>query len=83
MSTQTQVLTGRIKFYNPNREFGFIRADDGYEYYFNKHSLRYPEGTEPQREDAVMFRLYDHTSGVRAGGITPAQLGTTSERFSV
>jgi CspA family cold shock protein len=44
----TTRLTGRLKFYNEARRFGFVAGDDGVDYFFHQAALG-----ERQLDDSV------------------------------
>jgi CspA family cold shock protein len=61
-------VTGKVKFFNNDKGFGFIVRDDGQgDCYFHKTSL--PKGTAPAAVydgRAVRFALEAHPKGPRA-----------------
>lgn len=48
--------TGRIQFYNVEKQFGFIIADNGTDVYFGRKNLR--GGYVPLQDDEVKFTKY-------------------------
>ncbi len=55
------MMKGKIKFYNRAKDFGFITAEDGQEYYFNASSL-----LSPVENDTVSFIVQDTGKGAMA-----------------
>ncbi|MAG08150.1 hypothetical protein CMO89_01650 [Candidatus Woesearchaeota archaeon] len=60
-------MKGKVKFFNPDKEFGFIVAEDGEEYYVNKTGLK--EGVTIQDNDAVVFDVEQGDRGPRATNV--------------
>lgn len=64
------MMDGRIKTINRERGFGFIRADDGTDYFFHRSALvaglRFEDLFEGNR---IAFELADSTKGPRAGKV--------------
>jgi cold shock CspA family protein len=57
-------MRGTIKFYNLQREFGFIVPEDGAkEVYFNKGSLPRARAYDPVEGDVVDFEVRDARLG--------------------
>jgi len=64
------MIKGTVKFYNRNKDFGFIQGEDGVEYYFNAARMVTPvqgdyvsfDGFKNQQGDqAKAVKLYDTT----------------------
>ncbi|MFM2338457.1 MAG: hypothetical protein RL115_1650 [Bacteroidota bacterium] len=53
---------GTVKFFNTEKGFGFIKGDDGQEYFVHKSGLI----DEIQQGDAVEFELQDGKKGLVA-----------------
>lgn len=49
-------IKGTVKFYNPNKGFGFIRGDDGQEYRVHESALK--EGFIIKADDGVSFKVF-------------------------
>jgi CspA family cold shock protein len=65
-------MNGAIKTITQNRGFGFIRADDGTEYFFHRSELRGGLEFEQLREgQRVRFEAQQGEKGPRAGDIHP------------
>mgnify|MGYP006165786849 CR=1 FL=1 len=56
--------TGKVKFYNRDKRFGFITGDDGVDYFFHETGLS--EGTFLKDEDRVEFKVEDGDRGKKA-----------------
>jgi CspA family cold shock protein len=62
-------MNGTVKFFHPDRGFGFIRASDG-DYFF--HASQYNgEEAELQRGLAVSFDATEGKKGPMATRVTP------------
>jgi cold shock CspA family protein len=65
-------LTGSIRNTNPDRSFGFIRGDDGHDYFFHKSALQ--TGTDAfydlLKGDLVSFVPKAAPKGPRAEVVT-------------
>lgn len=57
-------VKGTVKFFNPNKGFGFITGDDGKEYYVNESGLK--EGVDIDSGDRVSFKVVYETQGPKA-----------------
>lgn len=66
-------MIGTIKTLTKDRGFGFIRADDGHDYFFHQSELRggltFAQLKEGQR---ISFEPRQAEKGPRAAEITPA-----------
>jgi CspA family cold shock protein len=58
------MVTGVVKFYNPNKSFGFITGDDGKDYFVHKSGLK--EGVEITEGDKVSFEVVKGDKGPKA-----------------
>lgn len=38
-------MIGKVKEYNPARRFGYIKGDDGEEYFFHQSEIKTPSGS--------------------------------------
>lgn len=63
-------MTGKIKTLRTDRGFGFIKDDDGKEYFFHQSAI-YGEGIDMLREgDSVEYTLgHDGPKGPRAENV--------------
>ena len=57
-------IEGTVKFFNPNKGFGFIAGYDGKEYYVNKSGLK--EGVTIEANDRVSFKVVQSNKGTKA-----------------
>ena len=57
-------VEGTVKFFNPNKGFGFIAGYDGKEYYVNKSGLK--EGVTIEANDRVSFKVVQSNKGTKA-----------------
>ena len=57
-------MEGNVKFYNRDKRFGFITADDGKEYFFHESGLE--PGTRVRDEDRVSFEVVEGDRGPKA-----------------
>ncbi len=57
-------MKGKIKFFNAEKGFGFITADDGKEYFV--HSTGLTEGVTVREGDSVTFEVEQGDKGPKA-----------------
>ena len=62
--------TGKVKFYNKEKKYGFITGDDGKEYFF--HTSGVSNELYVQDGDKVEFKVVDGDRGQKAVDISPA-----------
>jgi len=60
-------IKGTVKFYKPNKGFGFIRGDDGKEYRVHESGLK--EGFIIKADDRVSFKVFQGHKGPEADGV--------------
>ena len=60
--------TGKVKFYNREKRYGFITGDDGGDYFF--HESMMVEGQQVRDEDKVEFNTVDGDRGKQASDIS-------------
>jgi len=60
--------TGKIKFYNREKRYGFITGDDGVDYFF--HESMVADGQQVRDEDKVEFNPVDSDRGKQASDIS-------------
>jgi len=58
------MVTGVVKFFNPNKSFGFITGDDGKDYFVHSSGLK--EGVEITEGDKVSFEVVQGDKGPKA-----------------
>ena len=59
---------GTIKFYNRSKRYGFIKGDDGNEYFFHESGLS--DGIYVKDDDNVEFDVADGDRGQKAVNIS-------------
>ena len=64
------MVNGTVKFYNDKKKFGFIKGDDGVEYFVHESGL--VEGTVLKNDDAVTFDVVEGEKGAKAGNVKKA-----------
>ena len=57
-------MKGTVKFFNSDKEFGFITGEDGKEYFVHKTGLK--EGVTINKEDSVTFDTEKGDKGMKA-----------------
>ncbi len=57
-------MNGTVKFFNTQKGFGFITAEDGKEYFVHYSAL--PEGMNLRENDAVTFDVEEGDRGPKA-----------------
>ncbi len=62
---------GKIKRIVVDRGFGFIRAEDGQDYFFHRSGLSDMVFESMKEGDAVQFDVETSTKGPRAGNVRP------------
>jgi|TARA_B100001079_G_scaffold1090_1_gene889 CspA family cold shock protein len=56
--------TGKVKFYNKSKRYGFISSEDGNDYFFHESGLT--EGIYVREGDKVEFKIIDGDRGQKA-----------------
>ena len=56
--------TGKVKFFNQRKKYGFITGDDDADYFFHESGLT--EGIYVKDEDKVEFKVVDGDRGKKA-----------------
>ena len=62
--TEEERIKGTVKFYNPNKGFGFITGGDGKEYYVHESGLK--EGVTIETDNRVFFKVVQGDKGSKA-----------------
>jgi cold shock protein len=73
-------MEGTVKFFNREKGFGFIKADDGQEYFV--HSSAVPEGVSLNDNDAVTFDVEQGERGPKAVNVSKSDGSASSEEES-
>jgi CspA family cold shock protein len=74
------MVTGKVKFYNVKKTFGFIAGDDGKDYFVHKTGLT--EGTRLYEGDLVEFTAEEGERGPKAVNVVKTKSGGGEERFA-
>ena len=65
------MATGKVKWFNPTKGYGFIKPDDGGEDLFVHHSSIQGEGYKSLKEDqSVTFEVEDGEIGPQATNVS-------------
>ncbi|MBN2111920.1 cold shock domain-containing protein [Candidatus Woesearchaeota archaeon] len=64
-------MKGTVKFFNIKNGFGFIKAEDGKEYFVHKSAL--PEGVTLSENDAVEFDVEEGDRGPKAANVKKSE----------
>ena len=65
------MATGKVKWFNPTKGYGFIKPDDGGEDLFVHHSSIQSEGYKSLKEDqSVTFDVEDGEKGPQATNVS-------------
>lgn len=65
----SEVKTGRVKFYNTTKGFGFISEDESENEYF-VHATGITENTKIDEDDVVSFELVEGRKGLNCTNVT-------------
>jgi cold shock protein len=63
-------MKGKVKFFNHEKEFGFIIGDDGKDYFLHKSGLN--EGLSIDKDDSVEFTAEKGDRGLKAIKVSKA-----------
>ncbi len=72
-----QVYEGRVKWFNPEKGYGFIRCEDGTEIFFHRTSIVHP-GLILEPNQPVTFEVEIAPKGPQAVRVTPIPTPATS-----
>ena len=64
-------MKGTVKFFNREKEFGFITGEDGKDYFVHKTGLE--EGVIVDKDDSVTFETEEGDRGMKAVKVAKAQ----------
>ena len=72
LTLQRRIMaTGKVKWFNPTKGYGFIKPDDGGEDLFVHHSSIQGEGYKSLKEDqSVTFDVEDGEKGPQATNVS-------------
>lgn len=62
-------MKGTVKMFDKEKGFGFIRAEDGKDYFFHYSSLLMDEYKTAEKGEAVEFDVVESERGPRAGNV--------------
>ena len=68
LTKEEKMETGKVKFYNREKRYGFVTGDDGTDYFFHESMLA--EGQQVRDEDRVEFNATDGDRGKQATDIS-------------
>jgi len=57
-------MKGTVKFFNSEKEFGFITGEDGKEYFVHKTGLE--DGVTIDKDDSITFEAEEGDKGMKA-----------------
>ena len=63
-------MNGTVKFYNRTKQFGFITAEDGKDYFVHETGLN--DGVQIRDEDSVTFDVEEGERGPKAVNVSLA-----------
>ena len=66
-------MKGNVKFFDQGKGFGFIRGEDGKDYYVHESALK--EGVSINDDDAVEFDVEKGDKGPKAVNVTLEKQG--------
>ena len=70
-------MKGTVKFFDPSKGFGFIKDEDGKEYFVHVSALE--EGTTLDEDDAVEFESVQGDRGPKASNVKKIDASDVSE----
>jgi len=65
-----EVQTGKIKFYNADKGYGFIKGDAGKDYFYHISDMASEDYT-PAADDRVRFNVVTGKKGLKASFVQP------------
>ncbi len=63
-------MNGTVKFYNRTKQFGFIKGEDGKDYFVHETGLN--DGVQIRDEDSVTFDVEEGERGPKAVNVSLA-----------
>ncbi len=76
-----QVYEGRVKWFNPEKGYGFIRCEDGTEVFFHRSGIVRP-GLVLEAGQRVTFEVEITSKGPQAVRVTPMPAASTASEPS-
>jgi CspA family cold shock protein len=72
---KTEKLTGKVKWFNEQKGFGYITADDGTDYFVHRSGIKkaHPKTivvSNLEKDDVVEFTIQDAPKGPQAVSVT-------------
>ncbi|MBT4717722.1 cold shock domain-containing protein [Candidatus Woesearchaeota archaeon] len=64
-------MNGRVKFFNEQKGFGFIEAEDGKDYFVHQTGIN--DGVVIRENDNVSFEVADGDRGLKAVNVALAE----------
>jgi len=62
-------MKGTVKMFNKEKGFGFIRAEDGQDYFFHYSALQMDEFKTAEKGEKVEFEVEESDRGPRAKNV--------------
>lgn len=62
-------MKGTVKMFNKEKGFGFIRAEDGQDYFFHYSALIMDDYKTAEKGEAVEFEVQESDRGLRATNV--------------
>ena len=62
-------MKGPVKMFNKEKGFGFIRAEDGQDYFFHYSALIMDNYKTAEKGEAVEFEIQESDRGLRATNV--------------
>jgi len=62
-------MKGTVKMFNKEKGFGFIRAEDGQDYFFHYSALIMDNYKTAEKGEAVEFEIQESDRGLRATNV--------------
>ena len=74
-------MNGTVKFFNQNKGYGFVTAEDGQDYFVHITGLN--EGVSLEENDEVSFEVEQGDRGPKAVNVSKAQISRLTEEQQV
>ena len=66
----SELQRGKVKFYNADKGYGFIKGDSGQDYFYHISDVA-DEDYTPKADDRVKFEVVTGKRGPKAGFVQP------------